>query len=176
METEIWKSVPSLPAYEASSFGRVRSVPFQVPLPNGGLRWYGGKETLGVWRADTQRYAITYRGKNYKVARMVCEAFHGEAPRGAVCMHLDENSRNNRPENLSWGTQQENLNAPGFIERCRTSRVRAWNGNVLPDTAIRDIRARSGEVKAQLAREYGVSACHISNIIAGRARPNASIR
>jgi hypothetical protein len=34
-------------------------------------------------------------------------------------MHLDENSKNNRPENLAWGTQKENLNAPGFIEYCK---------------------------------------------------------
>jgi hypothetical protein len=34
-------------------------------------------------------------------------------------MHLDENSRNNRPENLAWGTQKENLNAPQFLEYCK---------------------------------------------------------
>lgn len=34
-------------------------------------------------------------------------------------MHIDENSRNNKPANLAWGTQKENLNAPGFIEYCK---------------------------------------------------------
>ena len=51
---------------------------------------------------------------------MVCEAFNGPPPfEGAVCMHLDENSTNNRSDNLAWGTQKENLNAPGFIAHCR---------------------------------------------------------
>lgn len=54
---------------------------------------------------------------------MVCEAFHGVQPHPypqSVCMHLDENSRNNRPENLAWGSQKENLNAPGFVAYCRS--------------------------------------------------------
>ena len=33
-------------------------------------------------------------------------------------MHMDENSANNQYENLQWGTQKENLNAPGFIAYC----------------------------------------------------------
>jgi hypothetical protein len=49
----------------------------------------------------------------------VCEAFHGEPEKGQVCMHLDEDARNNRPENLAWGSQKENLNAPKFLEYCK---------------------------------------------------------
>lgn len=33
-------------------------------------------------------------------------------------MHKDENSRNNKPENLKWATQKENLNCPKFKEYC----------------------------------------------------------
>jgi hypothetical protein len=35
-------------------------------------------------------------------------------------MHLDENAANNRADNLRWGTQKENLNAPGFLNYCRS--------------------------------------------------------
>lgn len=52
---------------------------------------------------------------------MVCEAFHGKAPFAhAVVMHIDDNPANNRPENLKWGTQKENLNAPAFIDYCKS--------------------------------------------------------
>lgn len=34
-------------------------------------------------------------------------------------MHLNENAADNRPGNLAWGTQKENLNAPGFIAYCK---------------------------------------------------------
>ena len=50
---------------------------------------------------------------NVKVHRMVCEAFHGPAPAGKpYVLHIDENAHNNRPENLKWGTQKENLRMP----------------------------------------------------------------
>lgn len=35
-------------------------------------------------------------------------------------MHLNENAADNRPGNLAWGTQKENLNAPGFIAHCKS--------------------------------------------------------
>ncbi len=81
---------------------------------------------------------MLYRGKTYKVARLVCEAFHGSAPSGKpVCMHLDEYSRNNRPDNLRWGTQKENLNAPGFLTYCHS---RTGDNNPL----IKGRRSRAG--------------------------------
>ena len=90
-------------------------------MPHGGPKHYGGEPFLGVWSETDNRYIIIVKGHTYKVARLVCEAFHGEAaPDKPVCMHLDENSRNNRPDNLAWGTQKENLNAPGFLAYCRS--------------------------------------------------------
>ncbi len=117
-EEEIWREVPSLPEYEASNLGRIRRVPFVGVMPHGGERKYGGKEWFGVWEGTAKRYIVVFKGKTYKIARMVCEAFHGPQPHpypASVCMHLDENSRNNRADNLAWGSQKENLNAPGFI-------------------------------------------------------------
>lgn len=58
---------------------------------------------------------------NMKIHRLVCEAFHGVPPfPKAVVIHLDEDATNNKPENLRWGTQKENLNMPGFIAYCKT--------------------------------------------------------
>jgi len=34
-------------------------------------------------------------------------------------IHINENALDNRPENLKWGTQKENLNMPSFIEYCK---------------------------------------------------------
>ncbi len=121
MDEEIWRQIPSLPDYEASSHGRVRRRLFKGVMPYGGTRAYGGKPWPGSWAGT--RYTMRYRGKTYKIARLVCEAFHGPAPTGEpYCLHIDENARNNRPENLKWGTQKENLNAPGFLEYCHGRR------------------------------------------------------
>ena len=117
---EIWKAVPSVPGLLASSLGRLMIVPHFEDMPRGGPRQYGGQPTLGQWNGT--RYVYPRRGyKTLKVARLVCEAFNGPPSKETpVCMHIDENSRNNRPENLRWGTQKENLNAPGFLEYCRS--------------------------------------------------------
>ncbi len=122
MQGEVWRTIPSLPEYEASDWGRVRRKPHLKPRKGGGLRRAGGKPTKGVLRPATggPRYSIMYKGRNYKVARLVCEAFHGPPPPGKPnCLHRNETATDNRPANLKWGTQRENLNAPGFLEYCR---------------------------------------------------------
>jgi hypothetical protein len=110
--------IPSQPGLLASSMGRIMISPY-ANAERQGPKQYGGTPTKGQW--DGARYIYSRKGfKTQKVARLVCEAFHGSPPfEEAVCMHLDENSRNNRPQNLKWGTQKENLNAPGFLEYCR---------------------------------------------------------
>lgn len=120
---EEWRVIPSLPEYIACSDGRVMRLPFIGAMPHGGPKHYGGQPRTGEWAADAERYIFRFKGKTYKVARLICEAFHGPPPfPGAVCMHLDENSRNNRADNLAWGTQRENMNFPKIKEwhRSRT--------------------------------------------------------
>lgn len=122
---EIWKEVPSFPLLEASSIGRVRSKPYEVAMPNGGIRIRQMAPTLGVMVTSSSgnyaRFKITFRRKNYLVHRLVCEAFHGASPfENADVLHGNEDGADNRPENLSWGTRKENLNAPGFIAYCKS--------------------------------------------------------
>jgi hypothetical protein len=96
-------------------------------MPNGGTRAYSSSPTYGVRRSAKKGARHIYRGLwfsgigNVKVHIMVCEAFHGPKPfPKAVVLHEDENGENNIPSNLRWGTQKENLNAPGFIAYCQS--------------------------------------------------------
>jgi hypothetical protein len=96
-------------------------------MPNGAMRWYRSQPTFGykVPMSGLAGFRMILRinglGKTFKVARLVCEAFHGPPPvERAVVMHLDDDPGNNRPENLKWGTQKENLNAPQFIAYCKS--------------------------------------------------------
>lgn len=114
---ERWCLVPSLEGVLASSEGRLMVVPF-ANAPGQGGKQYGGVPTTGQW--DGKRFVWRWRGKTYRVHRLICEAFHGPPPTPEhVCMHLDENAAHNHCDNLQWGTQKENLNAPGFLEYCR---------------------------------------------------------
>jgi hypothetical protein len=127
MEGEIWLPVPSKPGLLASSLGRIK-LPTRIgDMPYGGTRVYEPKPTFGfrTRASKTARHeymnVCSSKMGNIKVHRAVCEAFHGAPPfPRAVVIHLDENAVNNKPENLRWGTQKENLNAPGFIAYCKT--------------------------------------------------------
>ncbi len=119
---EIWRLIPSLPEYIASSKGNVMRLPYTGQMPHGGERQYGGEVVAGVTHNQNQmRPTLRFRRKNYRVSRLVCEAFHGRAPSAkAVVMHLNDDATDNRPQNLKWGTQKENLNALSFINYCKS--------------------------------------------------------
>lgn len=129
---EFWKPVPSEPGVLASSLGRVLQQPGYAPLPNGGYRLYTPAPRVGQVSRAHKAAAHVYlhimvkrpgpgpRQQPRKVHQLVCEAFHGPKPfDAAVVIHIDENALNNRPENLRWGTQKENLNMPKFKEYLR---------------------------------------------------------
>jgi len=116
---EVWKPVPSLTGVMASSEGRVLLPPRYAPLPNGGYRLYAPEPVAGAVTRSSSDAQHTYRGMyakyfgNIKIHQAVCEAFHGPKPfPEAVVIHLDEDGLNNRPGNLKWGTQKENMNMP----------------------------------------------------------------
>ena len=104
---------------EASSDGRVRSIRYFSKN-----RYYQVSPTFGAvttTKQGYQRWTLVFRRKTYTVARLVCAAFHGPPPfPKADAMHVDENSLNNLPENLQWGSRKRNLNAPGFLAYCKT--------------------------------------------------------
>jgi hypothetical protein len=137
---EVWRVVPSELWCMASSDGRIMVAPYEGAMPNGrGVRQYGGQPHFGVWNKSDGRFITVYKNKTYKVHRLVCEAFHGPAPDNArYCLHIDENAANNSPDNLKWGTQKENLNAPAFLEYCkaRTGDDNPWvKGRIAADKA-----------------------------------------
>lgn len=140
-EPEEWRDVPSYPKLKASSWGRVCKKESMAAMPHGGMRTYIPQPTFGTERRARKSAAHSYRSINYrgignvKVHRAVCEAFHGPAPfPRAVVIHINENAHDNRPSNLKWGTQKENLNCSGFLEYCRarkglnspTVKARIW--------------------------------------------------
>jgi HNH endonuclease len=132
---EDWRIVPSVPDISASSFGRILVAPSYRAMPNGGMRKYSPKPSFGYEeKSATGRPEISKRRiirvgrlkKTFKIAQLVCEAFHGPRPfPKAVTIHLDEDPSNNVPGNLKWGTQKENLNMPKYKEWQTTIRVGA---------------------------------------------------
>ena len=123
---EEWRPSISYPGVMASSFGRILLPAREAQMPAGNIRLYTPKPTYGVVTKASKTAKHSYRAiynqfyGNIKIHKAICEAFHGPKPfEKAVVIHIDENAHNNVPSNLRWGTQKENLNAPGFIAYCQ---------------------------------------------------------
>ena len=94
---EIWKDVVfEGHTYKASNYGRIE------------LR--SGTITYGSLTADKYMAFNTPNRKSRRVHNVICTAFHGPKPSPAhVVNHIDFNKSNNKPENLEWVTQRDNV-------------------------------------------------------------------
>lgn len=110
MNDERWLSVPRFEhLYEISDLGRVRraldAVRVQGTFP--GKIIVGGPGGSGYW-TFTARDGFGGQ-RTLDVHATVCEAFHGPKPAPEYeARHLDGNRRNNRADNLAWGTHKQN--------------------------------------------------------------------
>lgn len=100
---EEWRVIPGFPGYEASSFGRIRSL----KTHNGVTGRILSQSKNGHGYFQVGPYANGQINIS-KVHRLVALAFHGPCPPGLETRHLDGNRLNNRPENLRYGTHSEN--------------------------------------------------------------------
>ena len=95
--SETWQSIPSFPGYEASSHGRIRS-PRGIVSP--------APKRTGHLQVSLRRDGVSM---SRTVGLLINEAFHGPRPRGLVTRHLNGDPSDNRPDNLVYGTQSENV-------------------------------------------------------------------
>lgn len=112
-----------------------------------------------------EEISLRYLGeqKAFRINRLVAEAFYGVPDQEEVCRHLDGERRNNKPENLDWGTSKQNsadASAAGSFSGERASNAKLTNAD------IANIRA-SSEPQAVLAKRYGVTQPTISKIKSG---------
>lgn len=107
VDAEEWRPVVGHEgSYEVSSLGRVRSLDRVLTHSNGfQQRVAGNLRTPGT----DGRYTVFYtpNGPVY-LHHAILEAFVGPRPEGCVGRHLDDNPRNNRLDNLEWGTRSQN--------------------------------------------------------------------
>ncbi len=128
MPDETWKRIPASrllgvrAGYQASGDGDVRSVP--RTLADG--RPAGGK-VLAQQLDDDGYPTVKVAGKRVRVAILVQLAWAG-LPQ---VMHLDDDRRNSRPENLAWGSKVVNEGMKNGTERRKTG-----SGRCVPPSRI----------------------------------------
>ena len=92
---------------------------------------------------------------------MVALAFIGEVPEGMEVLHINGNPTDNRPENLRYGTQSENILDVYY-------QGKAWRKLTRDDVQAIRFGIWSGHTREELAFEYGVQPDTIRDIDLGR--------
>lgn len=138
--------------------------PGYIVLANGTIIGKRGKPLKGFPNPGGYLLFNTYQGGKYRTFsfhQVVCEAFHGPRPtQGHQVCHGDGDLRNNRADNLRWGTSTEN-----HADQKRHGTRMDNRGEKHPNAkltaqqvrAIREQYAAGGVTQIGLAAEYGVS-------------------
>jgi hypothetical protein len=164
-----WRAIPGSEGYEASSDGRVRSI------PHAGLdgRAVTGR-VLKPWSAaKCYQYVSLGSSKKIGVHRAVALAFLGEPPSlKHEAAHLDGNPSNNCADNIRWKTRVENeadKYAHGTWRRMGLPGERHHRAK-LTDSAVLQIRAMFTGVrgeKKKIASKFGVDPATVGRVIRG---------
>lgn len=142
--------------YEVSDQGRVRNKTTGHVL---------SPMRTGTKRPGSQRSKVRFRTNpraDFDVAALVLEAFVAKRPEGAICMHANDDSSDNRAANLRWGTPLENA-------RDAARKGRSANQILTAEIAaeVAEMR-RSGVSGVETAKKFGISQQRVCDIIKGR--------
>lgn len=148
-ELGVWKPVPDFPGYMVSKDGQVLSV----------QRGYGWIMSPIERKRSGHLYVFLYRDrikhKKY-IHELVLITWNRPPMPGEECRHLNGNPKDNRLENLAWGTVQDNANDK--IRHGRSGRGETHPLHKLTEKQVLEIRQRIGtETLRDLGKEYGVS-------------------
>lgn len=170
--SEEWRPIPGWP-YEASSLGRIRRAAKGASThPGRVLKTNGRHNGPGSYRSVRLSRGSRESVRSFCVHQLVAAAFMGEAPPGMVVNHIDCDKENDRPENLEYVTQGENVRharengrapEPLYGEEAHSSK--------LTNEAVRVIRStprKYGSI-TRLARRFGVDRSAIYRVLNGES-------
>lgn len=162
MTDEEWRAIPGYEGfYEASSLGRIRSLP----------RFSTSGKVLAQ-REGTGSYlrvclSKSNQRKTFVVHRLIAMAFLDNPKNKPEVNHIDGDRHNNAASNLEWVTRSENERHA--YRTLGKNPNRPWDGKprkfarLLSDEQIKEIRSSRFGCKI-LSKKYGVSATTIKNI------------
>lgn len=162
---EIWKPINGYVNYEISNIGRVRSLD-HVCIDTMGRVIHKKGQLLKIHvqiGADgyAQSMVEIYKDKKMHrliVARLVAKAFIPNPDNPPQVNHKDENSLNNRVDNLEWCTAAYNVTYGGRSERGAKSKSRPVN---VYNSEMKLIDTQPSGVAASI--KYNVSRSSISD-------------
>lgn len=148
-------NIPGCDGYEASGFGRIRSMQREVGC-NGGTRLLR-RRVLKPWSTRNGYSQVRICGKNHSVHRLVILAFIGKCPHGMQVAHKNGDKSCNRVTNLYYATPAQNA-ADALLHGAMPVGSRHGNSKLV-ESDVAKIRKRheAGETYADIAGDYGLS-------------------
>lgn len=159
-------AIPGFPGYAVSDHGDVvswRRGEFKmVSLVDPG----NGYVRVGMSRDGKQELRLVHS--------LVLSTFQCERPEGLQVRHLNGNKKDNRLDNLKWGTAKENAEdrerhgttAHNGGEKCNLSKL---NNDI-----VRQIRVSAGTHR-EIAERFGISQPTVTRIINGQTWKNIEV-
>ena len=109
--TEVWAPIPNWDGYEASTYGRIRSIDRTIIDSRGrSLRLRGRVLAVGHHGIGHEHVMLSRSRERVtaQVHRLVLAAHIGPCPDGMEVLHINGDPTDNRLTNLRYGTRSEN--------------------------------------------------------------------
>lgn len=152
MQNEIWKDVPNYEGlYQVSNLGRVKSLSRKIYNLKTNNLLYTQKEIIKkpkIKKSKRNYYVVGLfkdgKGKDFTIHQLVAMAFLGHKPCGyeLVVDHINNNSLDNRVENLQIITHRENCSKDKKNKTSKYSGV-SWSNKNKKYCSMIDINGKS---------------------------------
>lgn len=170
---EIWKDVPSYEGYyQASNFGRVRSLDRTVIDSRGRERFYKGRVIKGDINRDGYR-RTTLRGdgigRTFNFSQLVAMTFLGHKPNGITMVvdHINGDVANDSLDNLMVVTNRANTStcfrsnrssfSSGYVGVSWCEKVSKWGAHIRYKETQSSLGYYDSEIKASNAYQSALS-------------------
>lgn len=158
-DLEIWKDIKEWEDYYISNQGNVRHGEKKVALcPNRNRRNY----------VYVYHHRKEMKPKALSVHRLVARHFLPNPENKRCVNHIDNDTQNNRLENLEWSTHKENTNHAKRQGRLWTYRGSDCKRAILDESIVRNIKRELGKMThMELARKYKTNYSNVAHIKRG---------
>lgn len=159
---EIWKPVVGWEGvYEVSNLGNVKRIMNGFVLKPSVQTAHACKNPykrlrVGLWKNN--------KGKQYKIHRLVAEAFIPNPENKPQVNHKDNNPLNNNINNLEWVTGKENIHYA--MNQGRMNRGSNNGMSKLQKEDILSIR-KSNETKKEIMNRHSISKSYLNQLLRG---------
>lgn len=172
----IWLDCSEWLGYQVSNKGEVKSIDRVIICSNGQKQLHKGmllkQHDRDGYLYARMRCAITKRSKMVSIHRLVAKAFLGEKDNCNVINHLDCNTKNNKPSNLEWCTQKQNIEYMDNLGRRRSFNweTKPHKNQKLTKKTVLDIVKLSKNLKVkEISKITGVERTTVGRIINGKS-------